>query len=179
MKPRSKALAKAAAFDATTGLYPNQRALGDPWVSQMRDLGAAFWNKRGVNVPAGVPLYSASDLKAQDSDPYSVNGRGFAQHEPGGGRLVLLDRNTNTLLGRARNRKLSTRMRRQAFGSLGQLVTHELGHVGGLPHEEAGVMNETITPGDATPWDMRLLARRLIPRQRQRSLGRSSSGIDG
>lgn len=167
MKRRPTALGRAAAFDPVSGRYPNQRPLNDPWLTAMMGTGAEFWRKRGVDVPAGVPLYAADDLKVQDSEPYSPGARGFDKREPGGGRVVLLGSSTKALLGQARSRRLPVRMRRQAFQSLAQLVTHELGHVGGLGHTP-GVMDEKVALGGGTPWDMRLLSHKLIPRGRRR-----------
>lgn len=166
MRRRGAALARTAAFDATTGRYPNQQALADPWVAAMRNTGAEFWRKRGVDVPAGVPMYTADDLRLQDSEANTPGARGFDKSSAGGGRVVMLGSSTNALLRQSRNRRLPVQMRRQAFQSLGQLVTHELGHVGGLEHTP-GVMDLAGSLGDATPWDMRLLSHRLIPRQRR------------
>ena len=84
------------------------------------------------------------------------------QDDPGG-RIALEGRMLGNALRRARSTKRSTATKRAAVERLGQLIFHELGHVGGEQHEGgAGLMSEYT--GTEVPWDVRVLARKLVPR---------------
>lgn len=135
--------------------YPGQRPANDPWVQALVSAAAKFWAARGV--PTGAIDTDVAD----DLDGVAV---GFTPSVYGQSRIALDAKEAGTLLANARNRKYTVRGRRRNLQELGRVIFHEVGHVGGLPHGDSGLMGELAAD---TPWDARVLSRRLIPRENE------------
>jgi hypothetical protein len=136
--------------------FPNQRPANDPWLTAMVDEGIKFWAKRGVTVPADTAVDVADDLATGDN--LVAGARALRDQN----RIVLDGRNVGLELQRARSSRRSTADRRAALGRLGQIIYHELGHVGGIAnHTETGLMS--LEHGAEVPWEAKLLAHKLIP----------------
>lgn len=165
MKARSQVLAKAAYNGSapTSAQFPGQRQVHDPWLLALRDAGVGFWRKRGVSVPVGTTVDVADDLGANDGVSGAL-ARGWTPSTDPSGRIGLDGRTTGIELRRARSRRRPTWERREALGRLATTLFHELGHVGGLPHSEKGLMR--AGQSQEVPFEALQLIRKMIPRGR-------------
>jgi hypothetical protein len=138
--------------------YQGQRPADDPILDALVAAGTKFWAKRGVYFPPGVAVDVADDLRDADTAA-AVGGRGYV----GGNRLVLDGYNTGVELRRARSKRQSVKYRRKAIQRLGEIVAHELGHVGGIAeHTPDGLMGPEV--GRNTPYEVRVASRKLVPK---------------
>jgi hypothetical protein len=160
--------------------YLNQRPANDPILNALKEAGIKHWAERGVYLSPDTKLEVADDLR--DTDTGSYGGFAGARGYVGQGRLVLDGRNAGIELRRARSKHQSTRSRRQAIERLGEIITHELGHVSGITeHSAAGLMSPQS--GNNVPWTVRVKARELVPRskvklKRPRGTPVSSGNVD-
>jgi hypothetical protein len=145
--------------------YPGQRPANDPWIQALVSAAAEFWGRRGVKTDK-IDVDVADDV----DDALAV---GFNPSVHGQSRITLDGDEVGMLLANARNQKYSVRGRRRNLQNLGKVIFHEVGHVGGLEHGEAGLMDEFASE---MPWDARVLSRKLIPREKSRKKVRKRPG---
>lgn len=139
--------------------YPNQRRVNDPILNAIFQASQKFWQARHVDT-TGTSFDIADGLGEADTRGVA-GGVGLSKKVYGDARVILDSRETGIRLNRIRSKRRSPSERRQQILILGQMIAHELGHVGGLGHTPTGLMSEYTDPKNV-PYEIRQLARHLI-----------------
>lgn len=147
--------------------YPNQHRVNDPILNAIFAASQKFWQARHVDT-TGTSFDTADRLSETDT---WTGGVAFDKKTYGDSRIILDNRQTRMRLRSIRNKHNTPSARREQILVLGQMIAHELGHVGGLGHTPTGLMSAYTDPRNV-PYEIRQLARHLIkardnPRERQ------------
>ncbi len=164
-------VAHSAGYDPATQRYTGQRAMNDPWLAKIMGSGQEFWASRGVQLPKQIALDVADDLRGDDTvDGGLVAGRAWSEKDYGQARVALDAGMVRQTLKTARDKRRTTRDRREALQRLASTMLHEMGHAGNVEHregEDAGFMGPN-GGGTLVPQETARVIRRLLPRQKQK-----------